>query len=454
MKRVKDIVKEFYPLRYIMDRLALCTPMGRDMLFDSYMITNKDELEREFNKLEKAIPLLGSKYVKDFRAILSSFRDIRMIAKSLSKGFTLSEVELFELKYLSYNIAMLTKLSAHGGFDIINLDKIFTILDPCNSKVVNFYIYDVYDKELSELKKELKNSSENRDEIYLKIACREKFVREQLSNELHKYSELISNAIDRVAEIDLIIAKIELIKAYNLVRPIISGEYESIRYDKLFNPYLRDIIRSKGGDYQSIDIDLIAAPTLITGANMSGKTMLLKSVALAQYMVQFGFFAPAEYSKISLVDDIFISIGDGQREEEGLSSFASEMINVSNIIETISDGGRYLVLLDELARTTSPKEGAAIVDAVVSVFSKKGVMSLITTHYSSLESNCRCKRVKGFVENKIDVKLTKENISQFIDYSLVDDTTADQRESEAVKIAEIMGVNITLIEQIKMFLKR
>ena len=187
---------------------------------------------------------------------------------------------------------------------------------------------------------------------------------------------------------------------------------------------------------------------------MSGKTMLLKTVALSQFMVQFGLFAPADYAEMSLVDNIFISIGDGQREDEGLSSFASEMLCVSEVIDEITKGGKFLVLLDELARTTSPREGAAIVDGVVSLLSANKVMSLITTHYSSLSSECRCKRVKGFIENRIDKIVTKDNISQFIDYSLEDDTASTAKESEAIRIAEILGVNKLLIDKTKIYLKK
>lgn len=186
---------------------------------------------------------------------------------------------------------------------------------------------------------------------------------------------------------------------------------------------------------------------LITGANMSGKTMLLKSVALAQYMVQFGLYAPAAKASVRLVDNVFISIGDSQHEEQGLSSFASEMLKVSHMVDQITSKGEYLVLLDELARTTSPNEGMAIVEGMIAILSKYNVKSLITTHYGSLNIKCRCKRVRGFVKEKVDCPLTRQNIGRFIDYSLVDDTDSLDKDSQAIEIARILGVNPLLISE-------
>lgn len=437
MLKFKNIIKDFSHLRFVVDSLTFCTPMGRERLLDSSIITDEASLIAEFDRLDQICKI----ETKEVKNILMQFRDIRGTISNLSKGRTLNEVELFELKYFSYYV---TKLSSLKLVEIEQLSDIFAILDPNSSGVVNFYIYDTYDSELSELRKR-----ERSEELFIAIARREETVREHLSTILHSHSERLERAIDRVAEIDLLIAKSDYATLHNLVRPQISSNYGDTRYKGIFNLYLMSMVR----DYQKIDIELVPRPTLITGANMSGKTMLLKTVALAQYMIQFGFFAPAISCEISLVDNIFISIGDSQREEEGLSSYASEILQVSNIIDTIDDGGRYLVLLDELARTTSPREGAAIVDAVTNILDEKGVMSLITTHYSSLQSKARCMRVRGFIEEKVEGKLTKENISRFIDYSLAEASAEDKQSSEAIRIAQILGVNEKLISNCLNYLK-
>lgn len=440
---VKDVIKEFYPLRYVVDSVQLCTHMGKERLLNTSLIKRVDVLEQEIALTEKMLPLAASTWGEQIAALLRSVRDISTTVKLLAKGEVMSEIELFELKYLAYYVAKLKVLLDDKGFALTDLSKIFEILDPCNNKVVNFYIYDTYDLELADLRNQRKA---NPDDItlHLKIVKRELKVRIALSQNLRSLAEKAAQALDQIAHIDLLIAKCLLAKKQSLTKPKVS---EKTDYKGLFNIYLRDIVTDNGGPYQSVDIDLINGPTLITGANMSGKTMLLKSVALAQYMVQFGFYAPAERAELQLFDNIFISIGDSQHEQLGLSSFASEMLKVSHMVDMITKGGKYIVLLDELARTTSPGEGAAIVEGMISILAKYDVTSLITTHYGSLRIKCRGKRVRGFAKDRVDCPLTKENIGRFIDYSLMDDSGTTQKDSQAIEIAKILGVNQQLITE-------
>lgn len=440
---VKDVIKEFYPLRYVVDSVQLCTHMGKERLLNTSLIKRVDVLEQEIALTEKMLPLAASTWGEQVAALLRSVRDISTTVKLLAKGEVMSEIELFELKYLAYYVAKLKVLLDDKGFALTDLSEIFEILDPCNNKVVNFYIYDTYDLELADLRNQRKA---NPDDItlHLKIVKGELKVRIALSQNLRSLAEKAAQALDQIAHIDLLIAKCLLAKKQSLTKPKVS---EKTDYKGLFNIYLRDIVTDNGGPYQSVDIDLINGPTLITGANMSGKTMLLKSVALAQYMVQFGFYAPAERAELQLFDNIFISIGDSQHEQLGLSSFASEMLKVSHMVDMITKGGKYIVLLDELARTTSPGEGAAIVEGMISILAKYDVTSLITTHYGLLRIKCRGKRVRGFAKDRVDCPLTKENIGRFIDYSLMDDSGTTQKDSQAIEIAKILGVNQQLITE-------
>lgn len=436
MVRFKEIIKDFNHLRFVADNLVFCTSMGKERLLHSTMISSRAELEKEYEKQEE----VASKELGKFKTILSQFRDIRGTIHAISNKQTLSEIDLFEIKYFAYHVNLLHKLNL---LEIEQLSELFAILDPNKSGVVNFYIYDTYDPELAELRKKEKS-----EEIYCAIARREEVVREQLTLLLYPFAERLKTTIDRVAELDLLIAKSDYAIKNKLVKPTISATYGETNYNMIFNPYLMSLVKN----YQKIDIDLTASPTLITGANMSGKTMLLKTVALAQYMVQFGFYAPAKRCELSLVDNVFMSIGDSQKEEMGLSSYAAEIVKVSHIIDKIEGKGNYLVLLDELARTTSPQEGIAIVEAVTTLLKEKSVMSLITTHFSALRTEVRCKRVKGFMEEQATEKITKENLSQFIDYSLVEVNAEEEQTSEAVRIAEILGVNNKLINKTKEFL--
>ena len=183
---------------------------------------------------------------------------------------------------------------------------------------------------------------------------------------------------------------------------------------------------------------------------MAGKTVLLKSVGTAQQMTQLGMYAPADEAVVTLVDDVATSIGDEQDEMNGLSSFASEIIKISNIIQRCRHE-RLLVLVDEPARTTNPVEGKALVQALIILLEESSSLSLVTTHYSQLGTGCRRLRVRGFVEDMCDLPLNPQNINRFIDYSLTPDTT-DEVPQEAIRIAAILGCDASLLERARQVL--
>ena len=124
----------------------------------------------------------------------------------------------------------------------------------------------------------------------------------------------------------------------------------------------------------------------------------------------------------------------------GLSSFAVEILNIDKIIKAVKEGQRILALVDELARTTNPEEGKALVSSFVQIMSQHQVDALITTHYSGLDTPCRRLRVKGLKIKDNEQQITPDNINQFMDYSLVENHT-DDVPKEAVTIAEIFGID-------------
>ena len=110
-------------------------------------------------------------------------------------------------------------------------------------------------------------------------------------------------------------------------------------------------------------------------------------------------------------------------------------------------------MIDELARTTNPTEGKAIVNAVLDFLTGKGVRSLITSHYSGIKAGCKKMRVKGFIKDKTDGRLTINNINEFIDYSLIEETQ-DSVPHEAMRIARILGVDEELLDKAENYLEQ
>ena len=140
---------------------------------------------------------------------------------------------------------------------------------------------------------------------------------------------------------------------------------------------------------------------------MGGKTVVLKTLTLCQYLFQFGFGIPAGEATIALKDEIYFCIGDEQSVEKGLSSFAAEMKNIDAVIKASREGRKILALIDEPARTTNPVEGTALVSALLSVLAGDNVSLIMTTHYDIEPGEARCLRVRGFDQGVMNYELVE-----------------------------------------------
>jgi DNA mismatch repair protein MutS len=122
---------------------------------------------------------------------------------------------------------------------------------------------------------------------------------------------------------------------------------------------------------------------VLTGPNMSGKSTLMRMVALCVVLAQMGSFVPAEAMTFGLCDRIFTRIGASDDIASGRSTFLVEMTEVSTIIHQASADS--LVVLDEVGRGTATYDGMALAEAIVehlhTITQCRGVFA---THYHHL----------------------------------------------------------------------
>ena len=138
---------------------------------------------------------------------------------------------------------------------------------------------------------------------------------------------------------------------------------------------------------------------VITGANMGGKTVALKTIGLLTVMYQAGIPIPVSpQSDIAIFDSLFAEIGEKQGIESSLSTFTSHIVNIRKIIEEIC--GVSLVLVDEIGTGTDPNEGAALALAIIEYLKEKNTKVVITTHYNLVKAYAlRCSDMTSvFVE--------------------------------------------------------
>ncbi len=140
-----------------------------------------------------------------------------------------------------------------------------------------------------------------------------------------------------------------------------------------------------------VPVDLLIVPQIrvvtITGPNTGGKTVTLKTLALAALMAKVGLFVPArEPVEIPWFDQVLADIGDEQSLQQSLSTFSGHIRRISRILEAIGETSSSLVLLDEVGAGTDPAEGSALAIALLQYLADHTQLTVATTHFGELKA--------------------------------------------------------------------
>lgn len=225
--------------------------------------------------------------------------------------------------------------------------------------------------------------------IYNKISILKREKKQEINRILKLVTETISKETNSLeyslfnfSKIEFSFSKMNFCISKNFNPPIILND-QIIKLKNLYNPLIDESHRVKNDIFLSNNGDSL----IITGPNTGGKTVLLKSLAVAIFLAHIGMFIPADAnSKIGYYKDIFIDIGDNQSIKNNLSTFSSHIKNIINIVKNSDENS--IVLLDELCSGTDPIEGAALSIAILNKFKEKKATIFCTTHYSEIKNYC------------------------------------------------------------------
>ena len=274
---------------------------------------------------------------------------------------------------------------------------------------------------------------------------------QQISEKLAVHGTDILANIDAIGQLDLLIAKGELALRYKGIKPDLTSDGKCSIKDGI-NPIVQKELHKREKHYMPISVELLRGVTLITGANMGGKTVSLKMVGLLACMAQYGLLVPASYMRFQPFEFIYISCGDEQSVDLGLSTFGGEIKSITEVLS--KSEARGLVLLDELARGTNPKEGYAISHGLIDYLIKKPCISLITTHLEGLErEELRHFQVKGLRDVDFSTITDYGDISKYMDYNLIEVKGEMGIPEDAIKIASIMGIPQEIITHAEQIMK-
>jgi len=234
-----------------------------------------------------------------------------------------------------------------------------------------------------------------------------------ITPEMKEYETLVLNAEDRIREIENRLFR-EVCAQLSAAIPRLLGAARalaqldvlaSLAETAVAGGYIRpevvdvDVLEIRDGRHPVVEQllsgerfvpnDVIFEPgervRIITGPNMSGKSTLIRQVALIALLAQIGSYVPASTTRIGLVDRIFTRIGAQDEIHAGQSTFMVEMVETANILHHATS--RSLLILDEIGRGTSTYDGVSIAWAVVEYIHNHPQLrsrTLFATHYHEL----------------------------------------------------------------------
>jgi DNA mismatch repair protein MutS len=203
-------------------------------------------------------------------------------------------------------------------------------------------------------------------------------------------------------------------------------------------PYIANDVLLDPSDQQII---------ILTGPNMSGKSALLRQVALITLMSHMGSFVPAAEANIPLTDKIFTRVGASDNVSGGESTFLVEMNETASILNNITM--RSLIILDEIGRGTSTYDGVSIAWSIAEFLHQSPYKpkTLFATHYHELNE----------LENKFpcirNFHITSREVGNKIIF-LRKLAGGGSTHSFGIHVAKMAGMPASLIERANQILKQ
>ncbi len=151
-------------------------------------------------------------------------------------------------------------------------------------------------------------------------------------------------------------------------------EEEVIELKQVYHPWIPGAV---GND---IHIDKDKNVLFLTGANMAGKSTLMKSFAIAVYLAHMGFPVAAKKMSFSIHEGIFTSINVPDNLAMGYSHFYAEVLRVKYVAEKVATNKQLVIIFDELFKGTNVKDAYDGMVAIVDAFSKRNGSFIISTH--------------------------------------------------------------------------
>lgn len=257
----------------------------------------------------------------------------------------------------------------------------------------------------------------------------------------------ISSTARAVATLDALAALAETASHRNYVCPVLhDGDLLEIRHGR--HPVVEASLRDNFVPNDVLMNNSTDRLLIITGANMGGKSTILRQIALIQVLAQIGSFVPAASAKLPIVDRIWTRVGASDDLASGRSTFMVEMSETAAILRNATP--RSLVVLDEIGRGTSTFDGLSIAWAVAEYLHdspEHAAKTIFATHYHELTELAEA--LKGAKNYQITAT---ENDGEIVFFHKLQPGAASK--SYGIAVAKLAGIPRSVVDRAREVLSR
>ena len=479
VERLNFTMRQTIGFQFLMDQMTANTVYGSDQIkqVTPFGRKEKDQLRVEYEEIECLIAAIdrNDMELSKIELILMFIKEIRGSIRNLQE-MSLNDIELFEIKNFLIQIEKIVPLfeewNQQLGLKTVwfqDVSVALNLLDPEEKRIPSFYISDRYSDSLKEVREQKKKMevalrqelSEEKRQEYVKSRMNavateaelEQEIRGQLSNQLRPFLPLMQELTNMVGRLDFLIQKARVALKFGGTKPLLTNE--SIELIKVIHPELDLILKEKDKRFTPITIQMDQGVTVLTGANMGGKSVALRTIFLNLYLAQCGFYPYGEQVCFPVFDYMTFIAEEYQSMKDGLSSFGGEIIALKDALG-MSDRGFGFLMMDELARGTNPDEGAAIVRAVVKYCNPKKQLTLLATHYDHVaehgSAHYQVYGLKNMDMDKIKQQIALEKdqnrisfISKCMNYGIYKVTQVQDCPKDAFHVCKLLGLQEDVI---------
>ena len=177
-----------------------------------------------------------------------------------------------------------------------------------------------------------------------------------------------------LADVFLSVAKTGRERGYAFPQAV-ARERQTLTLENFWHPSLEKPVKN------SLEITPEGNVLFLTGANMAGKSTLIKALGSSVFLAHIGMGVPAQSMKLTLFDGLLSNINVVDNIAKGESFFFNEVQRIKNTIEKINTGKKWLVLIDELFKGTNVQDAMKCSIAVIKGLIKiKNSLFILSTH--------------------------------------------------------------------------